>query len=103
MIFSRPPSISTKLILMFIGTTIVLQLVLCTVAQHTIKSYFFKLGTTYIEQQFKALNDNTSVTRHHQKMIMGFERSSLKVWNIQDDKVSFRNSVVPLPLSLIHI
>jgi len=90
---------STKLIMMFIGTTIVLQLVLGSIAQYTIKSHFYQLGASYIQQQFNALNQNTSVTPNHKKMILGFARSSLIVWNVQNDKVSFRNSVVPLPSS----
>ena len=86
-----------NLVLMFIGTTVVCQLALGSLAQYTVKSYFYDLANGYITQRFEALNRGTAVTPRNQKMIRGFERSSLKVWNIKDGEVSYQNSSTPLP------
>ncbi|RVU83603.1 HAMP domain-containing protein [Leucothrix sargassi] len=97
MIFSRKPSMQRNLVLMFVGTTIVLQLVLGSIAQYTVKSYFYELAANYVTNRFVALNGLNPVGPRNQKMIRGFERSSLKVWNIEDGEVNFQNSTTPLP------
>ena len=97
MIFNRKPSMRKNLILMFLGITVVLQLMLGSIAQYTIKKHFLELGTNYIHESFTALNRNTAITPYKQKMIRGFERSSLKVWNIDNNKISYQNSSASLP------
>lgn len=96
-IFSDKPSMRKKLILMFVGTTIVCQLALGAIAQYTIESHFYDLASSYIEKHFTALNQNTPPDRINRKKIRGFERSSLKVWYILDNKVDFQNSSTLLP------
>lgn len=100
MIFNRKPSMRRNLILMFLGTTVVLQLMLGSIAQYTIKTHFYELGSSYINQRFTAINRITPVDARKQKMIRGFERSSLKVWNIKSGKISYQNSSTSLPSSL---
>ena len=100
MIFDRKPSMRRKLVLMFIGATIVLQLILGSIAQHIIKAHFYELSANYIDERFLALNgSNEPITPERGRMITGFEDASLKVWNVQNDKITYQSSETSLPSS----
>lgn len=99
MIFNRKPSMRRKLVLMFVGTTIIVHLVLGQIAQHMTKSYFYDLAAAHIENKFAGLNRTTSLDYSDPKTVKRFEKALINIWNIDNDKVIYQNSPIPLPIA----
>ena len=102
MFFNRKSSMRTKLVLMFVGTTIVVHLVLGEIAQRAVESYFYDLATAYVENKFSGLNKNTSLDYSDPKAARRFEKAMINIWSIDNQKVSYQNSPIPLPSDAIE-
>ena len=86
-----------KLILMFVGSTVLTHFVVGQIAERSIKTYFFDTASRHLDNKFKALNKQTSdFTRP--RTIRRLERETANIWNIEDNKIAFQNSPLTLPM-----
>lgn len=98
MIFNRKPSMRRKLVLMFLGTTIVVHLLLSLVAQHMTQQYFYDLAAIHIGKKYDSLSKKTSLNYKDPDAVKAFERSLINVWSINKQKeVVYQNSEIALP------
>lgn len=99
MIFSRRPSMRRKLVLMFLGTTIVVHLVIGLIAQHMTQNYFYDLAATHIGKKYDGLSQKTSLNYKDPRTVKAFEKSLINVWSINKEKeVLYQNSGITLPV-----
>lgn len=85
-------SIRKKLILMFLSTTVVAHLVVGAIGLNIIKSYFNDLGYQHISDTFDRINHESLIDSYNSVAIKGFENAKLKIWNIKNGSINYRNS-----------
>lgn len=99
MIFNRKLSMRKKLILMFFGTIIIAHLVVSTVAVHIVEKYFFDQSLNLINNTFESMEHNKLLDHYDTKANDTFGDVGYEVWKIQNNKVTYQSSLMPLPLS----
>jgi len=102
MIFNRKSSMRKHLILMFIGTSIVLHVIVGAIIQYTVQTHFYDQDYQHITEKFAAIEQPYPDSDISAEDVKGFELSALKVWVIEGEAVSFQNAEIILPKEAIH-
>lgn len=96
--FQYKPSMRRKLVLMFLGTTLITHLIVGAVAQRTIESHFYDLGVNYISDKFSAMDKDSGITKASPNSVESFDNRLSKVWKLEDNQITYQNSDLQLPL-----
>ncbi|WP_022951399.1 heavy metal sensor histidine kinase [Leucothrix mucor] len=97
MLFNRKSSVRRKLVLMFLGSTILVHIIVGDIAEHMIKAHFYDLTTKSLETKFEGLSKSSTLDYTDPETISRYEKVLVNIWNIKDQQVTFQNSPTSLP------
>ena len=95
----RKLSMRWKLVLMFLSTTIVANIIVGVIALSIIETHFYNLSISHINNTFEAMYQDNTLDKYDSKSLKGFENANLKVWNVENNQVTYQSSETPLPLN----
>lgn len=102
MIFNSRPSMRNRLILMFLGISIILHIIVGGVIQYSVQTHFYDQDYQHITEKFAAITQSNSATGFNAEDVNSFDVSALKIWTIDNDAISYQNSETALPVAGIH-
>ena len=97
MIFDRKSSMRKHLILMFIGTSIVLHVIVGAIIQYTVQTHFYDQDYQHITEKFLAIKRSYPEVDFNEEVVKSFELSALEAWVIEGDTLGDKNAKVILP------
>lgn len=84
---------------MFVGSTILVHLLVGELAQRTIKSYFYDVAAQHLVKKFDGFKKRSDFDFTKVRTVRRFDREPSKIWNINKNTVTYQNTQTQLPLA----
>ena len=88
-------SMQNKLVLMFVGTTLVVYLALAFILYYTIERHFFNQDYSDIVTKYNAIEKTMLVSPESAYLII--DNSSAYMWAYKDKTLTYKNSTLSIP------
>jgi len=92
---SQPFSMRNKLVLMFIGTTLVTYFSFALVLQYAIERHFYNQDFSYVSSKFNAID--REINQSPQALFEQSNNSPLLMWVFENENIIYQNSNLTLP------
>ncbi|WP_104025948.1 heavy metal sensor histidine kinase [Vibrio jasicida] len=95
--FERPANLSmqNKLVLMFVGTTLVVYLALAFILYYTIERHFFTQDYNEMVSKYNAIAKTMQVSPESAYLLI--DNSSVYMWAFKDEALTYKNSTLSMP------
>ncbi|PIB18181.1 heavy metal sensor histidine kinase [Vibrio rotiferianus] len=98
--FKRPANLSmqNKLVLMFVGTTLLVYLVLAFILYYTIERHFFTQDYNETISKYNSIEKTMLVSRESAYLLI--DNSSAYMWAFEEGELTYKNSTLSIPKEL---
>ena len=95
------PSMRKHLVLMFLGTSIVLHVLVGGVIQYAVQSHFYNQDYHHITEKIAVIKQANLPGRFDTKTAESFDITALKIWALENDVVTYQNSDIKLSVAAV--